>query len=126
MTDTATPERDLNVAKNPRFPFTAFPVGWHQVGRIDEIAQGEMKTVQAFGEQLVLFRGEDGTAGLIEAYCPHMGAHLGCGGKVVGNSVQCPFHAWEFDGTGSCTKVPYAKRIPPNAGVYAWEVCDIN
>ena len=32
-----------------------------------------------------MFRGEDGGARVLDAYCPHLGAHLGVGGKVVGN-----------------------------------------
>ena len=22
--------------------------------------------------------------------------------QVVGNTIQCPFHAWSFDGSGTC------------------------
>jgi phenylpropionate dioxygenase-like ring-hydroxylating dioxygenase large terminal subunit len=42
-----------------------------------------------------------------------LGAHLGHGGVVKGESISCPFHAWEYNGEGFCTKVPYAKNMPP-------------
>ena len=39
--------------------------------------------------------------GVMHAFCPHMGAHLGMGGVVVGNLLQCPFHGWSFDTSGA-------------------------
>ncbi len=40
----------------------------------------------------------------MEAYCKHLGANLGVGGKVVNQKcIQCPFHGWLYDGeTGIC------------------------
>src|SRR5262249_41907379 len=43
-------------------------------------------------------------------------------GTVEGNCIRCPFHAWEFDGQGNCTSVPYATKIPPKAKLGAWPV----
>ena len=54
---------------------------------------------------MVAFRSsETGQAFILEAYCKHLGAHLGIGGKVVNKKcVQCPFHGWLYDGeTGIC------------------------
>jgi len=42
--------------------------------------------------------------GVTHAFCPHMGAHLGMGGVVVGNSLQCPFHGWSFNVAGMVWK----------------------
>jgi phenylpropionate dioxygenase-like ring-hydroxylating dioxygenase large terminal subunit len=107
------------------FPF-GMPNGWFQVAYSDEIAPGQLQKLEYFGTDLVLFRGEDGQARVLDAYCPHLGANLGFGGTVVGNGVRCPFHAWEFGGDGHCTKVPYAKRIPPKAQIRSWPVDEKN
>lgn len=90
-----------------------YPRGWFIIGGSDEYPQGEAKGVKYFNQELVVFRGEDNTITVLDAYCPHLGAHLGHGGQVVGNTIQCPFHAWRFDASGECVEVPYAKRIPP-------------
>ena len=45
-------------------------------------------------------------------HCPHLGAHLGHGGRVDGESIRCPFHAWRFGRDGRCEEVPYRKRGP--------------
>jgi phenylpropionate dioxygenase-like ring-hydroxylating dioxygenase large terminal subunit len=64
---------------------------------------------------------------MADAYCPHLGAHLGVGGEIVGEVIRCPFHHWEFDaGSGRCTKIPYAKRIPPKAEIRLWPVEERN
>jgi 3-ketosteroid 9alpha-monooxygenase subunit A len=109
-----------------RFPFTSSPKGWFAVALSRELGPGQVLPVKAFEKDLVLFRGEDGQPKLLGAFCPHMGAHLGHGGKVVENTIKCPFHAWQFDGAGQCTKIPYADRIPPKAKVRPWTVMERN
>ena len=105
----------------PRFPF-GIPASWYQVAYSDEIADGEVHRLHAFGRDLILFRGEEGTAGLLDAFCPHMGAHLGHGGQVVGPSLECPFHGWRWNAQGECTHIPYAKRIPAGARAEAYPI----
>jgi len=109
-----------------RFPMPRYPNGWFQVAYSDELAPGAVKPLKYFGKDLVLFRTEGGEVKLLDAHCPHLGAHLGHGGKVKGDCVECPFHAWKFDGTGACVEVPYAKKIPPRATLQTWEIREVN
>ena len=108
-----------------RFPFP-LPNGWYQVAYSDEVPVGEVKPLRYFATELVAFRGEDGEAHVLDAYCPHLGAHLGHGARVVGDRIRCPFHALEFAGSGRCARIPYAKRIPPRAEIRSWRVCEKN
>ena len=63
------------------------------------------------GYKFCVYRGEDNQAFVIDAYCPHMGADLSAGGKIIGNCIECPFHGWRFDGkTGKCTQIPYTQK----------------
>ncbi|WP_027949598.1 Rieske 2Fe-2S domain-containing protein [Haliea salexigens] len=89
------------------------PFGWYAIDYSDGLKPGDVRPVEYFGRELVLFRTESGEASLLGAHCPHLGAHLGYGGIVKGEAISCPFHAWEFNSEGQCTSVPYAKRIPP-------------
>ncbi len=102
------------------------PFGWFCVSESEALARGEVRAVHYAGRELVLFRGEDGEAHVFDAYCPHLGAHLGRGGQVVANTIRCPFHAWRFGADGRCVEVPYAKRIPPAARVKSYPVCERN
>ena len=90
-----------------------YPYGWFVACYSDELSVGSVKPLRAFGRELVMWRGEDGTARIIDAYCRHLGAHLGHGGKVNGNLLECPFHAWRYDETGVVREIPYSKTIPP-------------
>jgi 3-ketosteroid 9alpha-monooxygenase subunit A len=96
------------------------PFGWYAIEYCHQLMPGDVRPLSYFGKELVLFRTDGGEVALLDAYCPHLGAHLGHGGTVEGESVSCPFHAWKFDGNGFCTDVPYAKRMPPKVdGVQA-------
>ena len=103
--------------ENGRLPL---PNGWFAVAFSHELREGEVRPLHYFGEDLVLFRTRSGRARVLDAFCPHLGAHLGHGGRVMGESVRCPFHGWSFDGaSGSCTQIPYCERIPQQALVRA-------
>ncbi len=111
---------------NARYPFPAYPNGWARIGLTEELGVGDVSPIRYFGRDLVLFRTESGAARVLDAHCRHLGAHLGMGGTVAGESIRCPFHAWCWDGDGNCTEIPYAKRIPPGAKMGAWPVCERN
>ena len=59
-----------------------FPRGWFAVAFSKDLAVGEPKKLRYFGRHLAAYRGEDGAVRVVDAFCPHMGAHLGAGGHV--------------------------------------------
>jgi phenylpropionate dioxygenase-like ring-hydroxylating dioxygenase large terminal subunit len=93
------------------------PSSWYLVAWSDEIAPGALVRLQYLEREMVAFRGPDGAASVLDAHCPHLGAHLGVGGRVEDGTVRCPFHGWRFDASGACVEIPYASRIPPRARV---------
>jgi nitrite reductase/ring-hydroxylating ferredoxin subunit len=111
---------------NERFDFPPFPNCWLQIGWSNQLRRGQVKRITVCGRELVLFRGNDGRAAVLDAHCPHLGAHLGVGGTVEDNCVRCPFHGWQFNGDGNCTKIPYTAKIPAKARTRAWPVREVN
>ena len=123
--------------KQKRFPLPV-PMGWFAVSYSDEIATGQSKPIRYFGHDMVLFRTESGEAVVLDAYCPHLGAHLGKGiegepdkgGKIKGEAIACPFHGWQFDKNGHCVGVPYAKNMPPKVqgkrSLKSWPLVEMN
>jgi phenylpropionate dioxygenase-like ring-hydroxylating dioxygenase large terminal subunit len=73
-------------APERRFPFSSCPEGWFRVAWSRALSPGKVLPLRWFGLDLVLFRGTSGRAYLLDAHCPHLGAHLGRGGSVVEDS----------------------------------------
>jgi phenylpropionate dioxygenase-like ring-hydroxylating dioxygenase large terminal subunit/putative sterol carrier protein len=114
------------VRREPRFGSAGIPRGWFVVAFSDEITPGRVHRLRYFGRDLIAYRGASGRAYVAGAYCPHLGAHLGHGGKIEGETIRCPFHGWRFDGDGRCAAIPYGDKIPPRARLGALPVREQN
>jgi nitrite reductase/ring-hydroxylating ferredoxin subunit len=108
-----------------RYPFETLPTGWYAVGLSADVVPGAVRSLRYFGRDLVLFRTASGVAHLVDAYCPHLGAHLG-DGDVRGERLRCPFHRFEFDGGGRCVKTGYGTRPPAAARIGTWVLREQN
>lgn len=111
--DTPTPPPSAR-APSAALYANALPIPntWYFVGLGAELQPGDLRSVRVAGADWVLWRGEDGQAHMQSAWCPHLGAHLGHGGKVVGSEIRCPFHGFRFDGSGQCTASGYNTKPP--------------
>lgn len=103
-----------------RYAGKGMPVGWYQIAWSAQIAPGEVKPLRYFGQELVLVRSESGVVSLYDAYCPHMGAHLGYGGCVKGENLACPYHGWEFDIAGAVAAIPYTQKLNRSRSLRRW------
>jgi phenylpropionate dioxygenase-like ring-hydroxylating dioxygenase large terminal subunit len=74
----------------------------------------------------VAFRDEDAVVHLLDAHCPHLGAHLGFGGTVAGCDIVCPFHGWHWSGDGKNTQIPYSTTINRAQRLRVWPVREID
>lgn len=104
-----------------RFPFSPFPDGWFFVCYSHELPRGRLFSKTFMGKEIVAFRGADGQVCVADAFCPHLGAHMGKGGCIEGDAIRCPFHGFRFDASGQCVSTPYGD--PPKAGkLQRWTV----
>ncbi len=95
-----------------RYPMTSFPNGWYAVASLAELQKDKILSIKSLGKDLVAFQTQSGAISVLDAHCPHQGAHLGHGGKIKGETIECPFHKWAFDTSGKCQHIPYCKTIP--------------
>ena len=109
----------------PRYPF-GLPFGWFQIAWADDIAPGDVVPRYYFGRHLALWRDDDGHAHVNDAFCPHLGAHFGYGGRVDGTELVCPFHGWQFDTDGFNTEIPYGNRVNARARIRTYPVREID
>jgi phenylpropionate dioxygenase-like ring-hydroxylating dioxygenase large terminal subunit len=84
------------------------------------------KIVRILSLDFAVFRDGQGGARVLSNICPHRGGSL-AGGKIKGDHLQCPYHGWQFDGSGQCHKIPSlgaAARIPARTRVDAYPVVE--
>lgn len=77
---------------------------WFSPLRSSEVVAGKITNFNFMGHELIAFRDAAGQAVVLDAQCPHFGAHRGVGGRMVDGCVRCPFHGLHFDGKGQCVK----------------------
>jgi len=76
------------------------------------------------GDKVVLFRDSHGKAQALRDYCAHRGTAISKG-KVVGDCVQCPYHGWKYDGTGTLREVPAlcsGEKLPQAKSMRAYPI----
>lgn len=108
------------------FPYDVFPTGWFQVAWSDELEPAGVMPLRYFGLELVVYRGDDGWPVLMDAHCPHMGAHIGHGGRVEGCDIVCPFHGWQWGPDGANTWVPSEGAATNRRRIRSWPVAETN
>jgi phenylpropionate dioxygenase-like ring-hydroxylating dioxygenase large terminal subunit len=77
---------------------------WHPIG-LSADATDTPRQVRVLGEDLILFRDQQGRAGLVYPHCAHRGTSL-LYGKVEANGIRCCYHGWLFSVDGQCLEQP--------------------
>jgi len=96
---------------------------WYVILQSKEIKAGKVVGVLRMGERMVLWRDSSGKVVCQADLCPHRGVALSIG-CVKGDTLQCPFHGFEYDQTGKCTYVPANGRaadVPKSLQVVTYE-----
>lgn len=100
------------------------PTGWFQIGWSTDIQVGDVKPLRYFGHDLVAYRTESGHLVVLNAYCEHLGAHMGHGGTVAGDDIRCPFHGWQWSPEGRNTCIPYQKATNRVRRIGTWSTAE--
>src|SRR6266699_1560591 len=79
---------------------------WQPAALAEELPpRGAPLPVRLFGEDLVLFRDDDGRPGLLGLHCSHRGADLSYG-RIEDGGLRCIYHGWLYDLRGRCLEQP--------------------
>jgi 3-ketosteroid 9alpha-monooxygenase subunit A len=108
------------------FPYAGHPTSWYQIGWSAEFEVAVAKPLRYFGTELVAYRGESGRLYLSDAFCLHLGAHLGYGGIVEGDCITCPFHGWTWGPSGENVAVPYSRPAKMKLQLRHWHVREVD
>ncbi|MER5183904.1 aromatic ring-hydroxylating dioxygenase subunit alpha [Streptomyces sp. NPDC002896] len=79
---------------------------WQPVALAEELdGERPLVTPRVLGQDLVLFRDEEGHLGLVDRGCPHRGADLALA-RLEDGGLRCVFHGWLFAAGGRCLEMP--------------------
>jgi phenylpropionate dioxygenase-like ring-hydroxylating dioxygenase large terminal subunit len=79
---------------------------WQPVALAEELPPvGPPLPVRLLGEDLVLFRDDQGRPGLLGLHCAHRGADLSYG-RLEDGGLRCLYHGWLYDVEGRCLEQP--------------------
>ena len=78
---------------------------WQPIAGVSEFNENPTKAVRLLGEDLVLYKDESGTFGLIDASCAHRRVNM-LWGIPEPKGLRCPYHGWLYDETGQCLEMP--------------------
>ena len=87
---------------------------WYVAAESKTVNEAPVLT-RMLGQDFVLFRDQAGQVHCLSNVCVHRGGSL-AHGKIKGDCVECPYHGWQFDGAGQCTRIP---SMGPDAKVPA-------
>lgn len=83
---------------------------WIVACREQDVKEDPLQVV-ILGERVVLFRNEEGIHAFKDL-CIHRGAALSLG-TVKNGCLVCPYHGWEYNSKGDCTKIPQLPEGTP-------------
>lgn len=78
---------------------------WYFVVHGSELVAGKLLPKEILGERIVFARDANGRPFALRDNCPHRGVPLSQG-WYDGKIIQCCYHGWKFDSTGTCTEIP--------------------
>jgi len=85
------------------------PDFWYPLARSRDLRRGKAIGVSFAGEPIVLVRPQEGEVFALEDRCAHRQVPLHIG-VVRGERLQCSYHCWTYDASGSCVNVPYLDK----------------
>ena len=100
---------------------------WYLICPSDELKNTILKK-RIFGEDIILFRNQNGDIAALEDRCCHRNVNLSLG-YLNSNTIVCGYHGWEYDKNGSCVNIPSqlpGDKIPPTAKIKSYPVKDFN
>jgi phenylpropionate dioxygenase-like ring-hydroxylating dioxygenase large terminal subunit len=99
---------------------------WYPVCASSDLAPGSAVPARILALPFAAYRDPGGTAHVLADTCVHRGGSLGRG-RVLGDRLACPYHGWQYDGSGRCVHIPSLGErgnVPARAKVDSYPVIE--
>jgi vanillate O-demethylase monooxygenase subunit len=98
---------------------------WYVAAWDHELIDGRLLARTLLGQNVVLYKGDNGKVVALDNRCPHRGALLS-NGRLEGDALRCMYHGIKFDSGGRCVQIPGQDLIPPKVRVHSYPVVERN
>jgi 5,5'-dehydrodivanillate O-demethylase len=85
---------------------------WHPIAATAQLDEEPVIAVRVLGEDLALYRNDEGVLGMVRERCAHRGASLAYGIPET-DGLRCPYHGWLYDREGKCIEQPSESSVLP-------------
>ncbi|GAQ77973.1 translocon at the inner envelope membrane of chloroplast TIC55 [Klebsormidium nitens] len=119
------PKLERKSAEDGKVPYN-WQTEWYPVYITEQMPKDRPMAFTLFDTPLVLFYDGTGKLSCVEDRCPHRAAKLS-EGQIIDGKLECLYHGWQFEGDGSCSKIPQltdGAAIPRAACVRTYTVRD--
>ena len=82
-----------------------YDLQWYVIGKPGDFIKNKPYKKRIWNKNYVVWRNDDGEYRALDDVCTHKSASLS-GGKIINDTVMCPYHGYEFNCNGTLTKVP--------------------
>lgn len=99
---------------------------WYPIASASDLPSRHVYQTSLAGQELALWRDDNGMVNAWENRCPHRGLRLSLGVNL-GNELRCQYHGWTYEtGSGGCTFVPAHREAtePSSACVATFAVSE--
>ncbi len=87
---------------------------WYPAAFSEEVKRGKTAATRFWGQDIALYRADDGSVHALDDRCPHRGIKLSHG-SVEGCRLVCLYHGWTFDPEGKLVAMKhdsFGKKLP--------------
>lgn len=99
--------KEMNSIPLKIMDITPFPNTWYFMGLMSDYKQGQVYSKKFCGREIILTKVSDKKVTVFDAYCPHLGAHLG---RTINNKkkqklnefneIRCAYHGFRYNEDG--------------------------
>src|SRR5262245_58395837 len=79
---------------------------WHPIGAVADLEAEPVQPIRILGEDLTLFRMENGEFGLVGPRCAHRNISMAYGIPQE-NGLRCAYHGWTYNAEGRVVSMPF-------------------
>ncbi len=92
---------------------------WFPIARSEEVEKRHVFHAKLLGEELAVWRDDEGRINAWENRCAHRGVRLTIGDNL-GAELRCRYHGWRYlSGTGQCSVIPAHPGQTPSPAIRA-------